>query len=151
MSRNGFLIVLFLTSFVLRSENYLDTLTDKLNKAENDSVKIELYFKTISKKRTNQTTRDSLFIILNTNFQKNCFNNSYIPFKIGQYYESRSADESIRYYLEALREAEKCNNHAGISRAFNRLGRVNIRQKNYKSAINYLHNSIHHCNKCSNV
>lgn len=135
----------------MRSQNYLDTLTEKLNKAENDSVKIELYVKTASKKRTHPTTRDSLFLILNSKFPKNCFNNSYIPFKIGQYYESKSADESIRYYLEALKEAEKCNSHAGISRAFNRLGRVNIRQKNYKTAINYLHLSIYHCNKCSNV
>ena len=69
----------------------------------------------------------------------------------GLFYESISADESIRYYLDALKEGEKCKSHAAISRANNRLGRVNIRQKNYKGAINYLHQSVFHCKLCSNT
>ncbi len=151
MCRYRFLIILMFLGIILRSQNPLDSLSEKISKAKNDSTKIELYFKAIQKKSTPNSTRDSLIIVLKETFVKNCFNNAYIPFKIGQFYESISADESIRYYLDALKEGEKCKSHAAISRANNRLGRVNIRQKNYKGAINYLHQSVFHCKLCSNT
>lgn len=126
-------------------------MSQKLSKAENDSVKIELYFKVVQKKRTTQSVRDSLIYILKEKFIKNCFNNAYIPYKLGQFYESKnSADEAAKLYLDALANGEKCNSHAAISRALNRLGRLNNRQKNYRAAIDFLHQSSYHCKLCGN-
>lgn len=152
MFRLRIFILLFFISGFTRSQNFLDTLNDKLSKAKNDSVKIELYFKCIHKKHASDKTKDSLIKIVTTKIASDCFNTPYISYKLGQFHETKnSIDEAAKWYLQSLAEGENCRSDAALARANNRLGKLNVRQKNYKSAINYLHKSNYYCKKCGDI
>jgi serine phosphatase RsbU (regulator of sigma subunit) len=152
MKRLLIIAIVFNLSLSIYSQNFLDTLQHKLGDAGNDSTKIELYFKLISKKSIAQSIKDSLLKVVDNHFNKDCFSKCFILYKNGQVCESKnSSDEAVKLYLLSTKESENCNNYAGVARAKCRLGFINNRQKNYQAAIEYLHSSIFYSQKCNDV
>ncbi len=131
---------------VFFGQNYLDSVTIKINKAKNDSVKINVYYKAaLAKEKLTSRQCDSLNdLILETgkhSTDKRLL--SYALFKQGYYHNHRGeSSKAIEKYFMALKEAEKVNNIYVRIMSHNRIGNVYSLEKNGKGAIRQYHYSI---------
>jgi serine phosphatase RsbU (regulator of sigma subunit) len=127
-------------------QNYLDTIAIKIKKAKNDSVKIDVYYKSaLAKDKLNSKQRDSLNeLVLETG--KNSPDKkllSYALFKQGYYHNNRNeSSKAIEKYFLALKEAEKVKNIYVRLISHNRIGFIYADEKNTKGAVRQYHYSI---------
>ncbi len=123
----------------------MDTINVKINEAKNDSVKINLYYKTSFSEKINQQQKDSLIVIMielgKSSKIKRLY--SYALFKQGYYYDNlKKYDKALENYILAIKEAEKVQNLYVQVICHNRMGDIYSEEKKYKIAIRQYHFSI---------
>jgi serine phosphatase RsbU (regulator of sigma subunit) len=122
----------------------LDSLKIKLQKAKNDSARIELYYKAVASSKYNLKTTDSILDILRTyRTNSNCSLRFSGIYRIGCYYSDKEIhSKALEYLLMSLKTADSCKNINALMRVRNRLALVNKLVKNFKVSIFNAHVSL---------
>ena len=139
-------ILFFVFSASVFSQTYLDSVAVKLKQAENDSVRINIYYKaSLAKYKLNNKQCDSLSNLMLKTGENSADKRmlSYAFFKQGYYHNVRNENsKAVEKYFLALKEAEKINNLYVRLISHNRIGSVYAGEKNTKGAIRQYHYSI---------
>lgn len=135
---------MFANSFF--SQNYLDSLKLKIAKAENDSVKITLYYKyTISEFELSPKQQDSLFTLILETGKRSTNKNMYAFALVqqGRWHHARKEyGKALEKHFAALKESERINYMYGRIIAHNRIGAIYLDDKNNDLAIKQYHYSV---------
>lgn len=142
--RRVYLILALTIQFLFSFSVNIDSVFIKLNKAKNDSVKIDLLYRATLNKKIPARITDSLFTILQSyRSAKSCEIRSYTWMKIGLYYnELEQPNTSIENLIRCLQVADSCKilRMQMLSRYW--LSFVNKTNENFAAAKEHGYNSI---------
>lgn len=135
--------------FPFLSEANLDTLRQKISKARNDSVRINLIYKQTLNDLYPKRVVDSLLgEIASFHKKTDCYLRFYAVYKQGQHYSELDVhSKSIPLLIRSLQIADSCNNDYARMLARNKLAYVDKKSENFKSSIKNSHYSLYYARK----
>jgi serine phosphatase RsbU (regulator of sigma subunit) len=136
--------ILFLFGTTCFSQGYIDTIRTKLAKATTDSAKIEtLYYGAFSKKLLSKSTDSLREELKKFSKSSSCRTRWYAELKLAMYEDFKGLNkEALAHYLKVYSMAEECKDAFALGISANRLGVINMELLNYKTAIEFLHESV---------
>jgi serine phosphatase RsbU (regulator of sigma subunit) len=142
--RKVYLILALTIQFLFSFSVNIDSVFIKLNKAKNDSVKIDLLYRSSLNKKIPARITDSLFNVLQSfKSAKNCDMRSYAWIKIGLYYnELEQPNSSIENLIRSLKVADSCQNERMQMLSRYWLSFVNKTNENFSDAKEHAYQSI---------
>ncbi|MEI8137269.1 MAG: hypothetical protein WCH21_08095, partial [Bacteroidota bacterium] len=149
-----FFILFVLGIKFVYSQKYLDSLTIKIGKAKNDSVKINICYQyALSDSKLTPKQSDSVFNLI-FDFGKKSKNKNYLAYSIikqGHFLDQKNLlDSAIIMYFDGLNRSEKLNYLPGIIFTLNRLGNINLKLDKYKVAKEYFFNCLFYLQNANN-
>ncbi len=144
--RRIFIILFILSANYFFGQNYIDTLSIKINEAKNDSIKINIYYRaSISTEKLNTKQLDSVYnLMLETG--RNSKEKRMLAYALvqqGRWHHIRKEySQALEKHFAALKESEKINYMYGRIIAHNRIGAIYLDDKNNDLAIKQYHYSV---------
>ena len=138
-----FIVLLNIISICLFSQdsNKINELKNKLQKAINDSIRIELLIKISSEYGGSNTDTSMIFAtealkLAENNNNKNLLARCYHTIGVTYYYKS-DYNEALEYFFKALKINEEFNNKKEIGAVCNNIGNVYWMQQNLDGALDF--------------
>jgi len=138
----SFIICFF--SSVLVHAGALDSLKLKLDRAKNDSARIDIYYRAACFIDIDKRISDSLIEKIGTyTTSKTSYVRFFSYYKIGSFYAQRDQpNKALTFLIKALSIADSCNDKIAIMLVRYRLAFTNKITENYKAAIYNAHLSL---------
>lgn len=143
IKKTGILIILLFCYFLVNSQiSLIDSLLIELNKAESDSVKVDILID-ISVSLASQALIDSSIFYDNealnlSNRNNYTFGKIQANYSLGiKYYYKSYLNISEKYFQKSLKFSENINDTSSMISAYNGLGVINDSKANYSIALDY--------------